>query len=577
MTGPAVTGPAVTGPAVTGPAVTGAEVTGAEVTGPAPHRPATRRPATRRPVNRRAALGWALAGLLPLAFLGVFFAWPVAAIVGLGLREGGVLAALADTTALDLVAFTLGQAAAATALALLAGMPVAFLLARARVAGAGVVRAAVMVPFVLPTVVVGLAFRALWPDGGVLPIVLANAFFNVAVVARTVGGLWARLDRRAEDAARALGASRLRAFTSVVLPALAPAVGSAASVVFLFCATSFGVVLVLGGARHRTLETEIYLRTVELFDLPGAAALSLVQFAAVVAVLVLGALARRRREAGLALRAEPPRRPQGGEWGVVAAAWLVVLVLLVPVVALLARSVSTRDGWSLDGYRALAGTGERGTLSVTGVDAALNSLRAATDATLLALLVGVLSAVVLVGLRRSGSWLAEALDTALMLPLGVSAVTVGFGYLITMDALPGDLRTSPALVPLAQALVVTPLVVRMVLPVLRAVDERLRQAAASLGASPWRVWREVDLPLAARSLVAAAGFGYVVALGEFGATSFLARPDAPTLPVVIARLMSRPGELNSQMAYAACALLMVVTAVTVLLVERLRAPGSGEF
>ncbi|ATE57969.1 MULTISPECIES: ABC transporter permease [Actinosynnema] len=515
--------------------------------------------------------------MLPLAFLGVFFAWPVAAIVGLGLREGGVLAALADTTALDLVAFTLGQAAAATALALLAGMPVAFLLARARVAGAGVVRAAVMVPFVLPTVVVGLAFRALWPDGGVLPIVLANAFFNVAVVARTVGGLWARLDRRAEDAARALGASRLRAFTSVVLPALAPAVGSAASVVFLFCATSFGVVLVLGGARHRTLETEIYLRTVELFDLPGAAALSLVQFAAVVAVLVLGALARRRREAGLALRAEPPRRPQGGEWGVVAAAWLVVLVLLVPVVALLARSVSTRDGWSLDGYRALAGTGERGTLSVTGVDAALNSLRAATDATLLALLVGVLSAVVLVGLRRSGSWLAEALDTALMLPLGVSAVTVGFGYLITMDALPGDLRTSPALVPLAQALVVTPLVVRMVLPVLRAVDERLRQAAASLGASPWRVWREVDLPLAARSLVAAAGFGYVVALGEFGATSFLARPDAPTLPVVIARLMSRPGELNSQMAYAACALLMVVTAVTVLLVERLRAPGSGEF
>lgn len=560
-------GSGVVGPAVTGPEVTGPEVTGA----------ASRRPATRRPVNRRAALGWALAGLLPLAFLGVFFAWPVAAIVGLGLREGGVLAALADTTTLDLVAFTLGQAAAATALALLAGMPVAFLLARAKVAGAGVVRAAVMVPFVLPTVVVGLAFRALWPDGGVLPIVLANAFFNVAVVARTVGGLWARLDRRAEDAARALGASRLRAFTSVVLPALAPAVGSAASVVFLFCATSFGVVLVLGGARHRTLETEIYLRTVELFDLPGAAALSLVQFAAVVAVLVLGALARRRREAGLALRAEPPRRPQGGEWGVVAAAWLVVLVLLVPVLALLARSVSTRDGWSLDGYRALAGTGERGTLSVTGVDAALNSLRAATDATLLALLVGVLSAVVLVGLRRSGSWFAEALDTALMLPLGVSAVTVGFGYLITMDALPGDLRTSPALVPLAQALVVTPLVVRMVLPVLRAVDERLRQAAASLGASPWRVWREVDLPLAARSLVAAAGFGYVVALGEFGATSFLARPDAPTLPVVIARLMSRPGELNSQMAYAACALLMVVTAVTVLLVERLRAPGSGEF
>ncbi|MEU7531111.1 iron ABC transporter permease [Saccharothrix sp. NPDC042600] len=525
----------------------------------------------------RAGLGWSFAALLPLGFLGVFFAWPVVAIVGLGLGEGGVLPVIGAPETWELVGFTLGQALAATLLALVTGLPVAFLLARCRVWGTGVVRAAVMVPFVLPTVVVGLAFRALWPDGGVLPIVLANAFFNVAVVARTVGGVWASLDRRAEDAARSLGASRPRAFTSVVLPALAPALGSAASVVFLFCATSFGVVLVLGGARYRTVETEIYLRTVELFDLSGAAALSLVQFVAVVAVLVVGGVLRRRRERALSLRAEAVRRPVGGEWGVVAVAWLVVGLLLTPVVGLVVRSLSTSDGWSLAGYRALAGTGDRGTLAVTGVDAALNSVRVATDATLVALVVGVVSAVVLVGLRRHGAWLAETLDTALMLPLGVSAVTVGFGYLVTMDALPGDFRTSPLLVPLAQALVVTPLVVRIVLPVLRAVDERLRQAAATLGASPWRVWREVDLPLASRSLVAAAGFGFVVALGEFGATSFLARPDAPTLPVVIARLMARPGELNSQMAYAACALLMVVTAAAVLLVERLRVPAGGEF
>lgn len=527
----------------------------------------------------RARLNWSLAALLPLAFLAVFFAWPVIAIVTLGLGEGGVAKALTSADTWGLVGFTLGQAAAATAVALVAGLPVAFVLARCRIRGLGLVRAAVMVPFVLPTVVVGLAFRAFWPDGGVVPIVLANAFFNVAVVARTVGGLWAHTDRCAEDAARALGASRPRAFVSVVLPALAPAIGSAAAVVFLFCATSFGVVLILGGARYRTLETEIYLRTVELFDLSGAAALSLIQFAAVIAVLLLGALARRKRETALHLRGreELARRPVKGEWGVVGAAGVVVIALLTPVVGLIVRSLSTRDGWSLDGYRALATTGERGTLAVSGLDAALNSLRTATDATVIALVVGVFSAFVLIGLKRSGGRLAEALDTALMLPLGVSAVTVGFGYLVTMDALPGDFRTSPMLVPLAQALVVTPLVVRMVLPVLRAVDERLRQAAASLGASPVRVWLEVDLPMVGRALVAAAGFGFVVALGEFGATSFLARPDAPTLPVVIARLMSRPGALNSQMAYAACALLMIVTVACVLLIERLRVPSSGEF
>ncbi|GLZ35605.1 ABC transporter permease [Lentzea sp. NBRC 105346] len=524
-------------------------------------------------------MAWSAAALLPLGFLAVFFAWPVLAIITLGLREGGLDTALTSSDTWDLVAFTLGQAAASTLIAVVAGLPVAFVLARCRIRGLGLIRAAVMVPFVLPTVVVGLAFRAFWPDGGVVPIVLANAFFNVAVVARTVGGLWAHTDRRAEDAARALGASRPRAFLNVVLPALMPAIGSAAAVVFLFCATSFGVVLILGGARYRTLETEIYLRTVELFDLSGAAALSLLQFTAVLAVLLLGGLARRRRETALQLRGreELARKPVGGEWAVVGVAAAVVVALFTPVVGLVLKSLSTRDGWSLAGYRALASTGDRGTLAVSGLDAALNSLRTATDATAIALVVGVFSAFVLIGLKRSGGRLAEALDTALMLPIGVSAVTVGFGYLVTMDALPGDFRTSPMLVPLAQALVVTPLVVRMVLPVLRSVDERLRQAAATLGASPARVWVEVDLPIVGRSLVAAAGFGFVVALGEFGATSFLARSDAPTLPIVIARLMSRPGALNSQMAYAACALLMVVTIACVLLIERLRVPSGEEF
>jgi thiamine transport system permease protein len=526
----------------------------------------------------RSGLAPALVSLVPLGFLAVFFVWPVVAILRLGLREGGVATVLVSGETWRLVAFTVGQAAAATAVALVAGLPVAYLLARTSLPGLGFVRVVILVPFVLPTVVVGLAFRTLLPGGGVVAIVLANSFFNVAVVARTVAGLWSQLDRRATDAARSLGASPLRAFRSVTLPALAPAIGSAAAVVFLFCATSFGVVLILGGSRLRTLETEIYLRTVELLDLSGAAALSLLQLAAVVAALTVAAVARRRRESALRLRSPAPRRPAGGEWAVVAVALAVVAALLAPIVVLVSRSFA--GGFA--GYRALAGTGYSGSLQVSGVDAALNSMRAATDATALAVTLGTLASVVLVSLSRNRvrRGVVEAMDTALMLPLGVSAVTVGFGYLITLDVLPGDLRTSSVLVPLAQALVVTPLVIRLLLPVLRSIDERLRQAAASLGASPLRVWGEVDVPLAGRSLLTAIAFGYVVALGEFGATSFLARPDSATLPVAIARLLSRPGELNNQMAYAACTLLILVTVVAVAFVESVRVPGRasvGEF
>jgi thiamine transport system permease protein len=169
----------------------------------------------------------------------------------------------------------------------------------------------------------------------------------------------------------------------------------------------------------------------------------------------------------------------------------------------------------------------------------------------------------------------SVLDGLFMLPLGVSAVTLGFGFLITLDEPPLDLRDSPLLIPLAQALVALPLVVRTLVPVLAGVDDRLRQAAASLGAGPVRALLTVDLPVVWRPLLASGGFAFAVSLGEFGATSFLARPDQPTLPVVIFRLIGHPGRLNYGMALAACVVLAATTALVMLAVERLRVPSLG--
>ena len=162
-----------------------------------------------------------------------------------------------------------------------------------------------------------------------------------------------------------------------------------------------------------------------------------------------------------------------------------------------------------------------------------------------------------------------------MLPLGVSAVTVGFGFLITLDKPPLDLRSSLAARPDRPGMVALPLVVRTVAPVLRSVDDRQRQAAASLGAGPLRVLLTVDLPVAWRSLLAAAGFAFAVSLGEFGATSFLAREDRPTLPVVIYRLIGHPGAANFGMAMAASVVLAATTTVVMLAVQRLRVGSLG--
>ena len=208
-----------------------------------------------------------------------------------------------------------------------------------------------------------------------------------------------------------------------------------------------------------------------------------------------------------------------------------------------------------------------------------NSWRVAVDATLLAMLLGVLVSLA-VSRRpraRSGRRAVALLDSVFMLPLGVSAVTLGFGFLVTLDRPPLDLRSSAVLVPIAQAMVALPLVVRTLVPVLRSLEPRQRQAAASLGASPLRVALSVDLPVLWRPLLAATGFAFAVSLGEFGATSFLARPENPTLPVVIYQLVSRPGDQNFGMALAASVVLGLVTVAVMAAVERLRLGSVGAF
>ncbi|RSS88993.1 iron ABC transporter permease [Streptomyces sp. WAC05292] len=536
---------------------------------------------------------------LPLAFFGVFFAYPVAAIVGRGLKTdagwqlGRIGEVLAEPGIAGVLWFTAWQALASTALTLLAALPAAYVFARLDFPGKQVLRAVVTIPFVLPTVVVGTAFLALVGRGGlteelwgvrldttVWAILLAHVFFNYAVVVRTVGGLWAQLDPRQEEAARVLGAGRLAAWRQVTLPALAPAVAAAAVMVFLFTFTSFGVVQILGGPSYATLEVEVYRQTAQLLDLSTAAVLTLVQFAAVAGILAVHAWTVRRRERALRLvdPALTAHRPRGAGQRLLLGGVLLTVALLIvlPLGVLVERSLDTPGGYGTGYYEALAQAGSGGnTFLVPPLEAVGNSLEYALAATGIALLVGGLAAAALT--RRAGPFV-RGFDALLMLPLGVSAVTVGFGFLITLDEPPLDLRTSWILVPLAQALVGVPFVVRTMLPVLRAVDERLREAAAVLGASPLRAWREVDLPMVRRALLVAAGFAFAVSLGEFGATVFIARADRPTLPVAVARLLGRAGDLNYGQAMALSTVLMLVCAAALLVLERLRPDKtSGEF
>ncbi len=563
---------------------------------------------------------------IPLTFLLLFYFYPVASILTLSFAPEGrfdpaALGKLFSTPYyLQTLWFTTWQAALSTLLTVGLALPGAYVFARYDFPCKSLVQALTTVPFVLPTIVVALAFTALLGPHGLLNlalmgllgldrppldlqhtltvILLAHVFYNYTLVLRMVGTYWANLDPQLGEAARLLGANRWRAFREVTLPLLAPAIGAAALLVFIFCFTSFGVVLVLGGPRFATLEVEIYHQTIHYLNLPLAAALSLIQIIFTFTLMATYTRLQARKTLPLELRPRQvtQRRPRRWrEWLVVGANVGLMLVLLAtPLVALVERSLtlSTTGGVSLAFYRQLFYNPRGSAFYVPPVAAVRNSVGFALATVGLSVVLGLMAAAVLDNAgadnaRGSGSsarsphprgrWLGRLLDPVFMLPLGTSAVTLGLGYIVALDEPPLNLRTSPLLIVLAHTLVALPFVVRSVLPALRSIHPHLREAAALLGASPWHVWREVDLPIVARSVLVGAVFAFTISMGEFGATSLIARPERPTMPVAIYRFLGRPGMANYGQALAMSTLLMLVCTLGFLALERFRVGEVGEF
>ncbi len=512
--------------------------------------------------------------------------WPLVAVFQRSLVNVGpdrVLSILGRDSVRQVLLFTTGQAVASVILTLLVGLPIAHALARYNFRGRSAVRALAVVPFVLPTVVVATAFSALFRRVGVdlddtlTAILAAHVFFNVAVVIRIVGGFWARLDGRQVAAARVLGASPWRAFREVTLRQLLPVTVGASLLIFLFSFTSYGVILILGGADTSTIETEIRRYAIFRQEFDVAAVLAMVQIVVVSLLAWASSVFQRRFGAATSIRRPVAGVPLRGfrrrlHLGLVLA--LVLLVVGSPLLALVEQSLRvgtsgrgptgvSQASYGFGNYMAL--TDRAPVLPVSPAEALLTSVGFALLAALLASVIGLLAGRAAV----RGGRLGRLLEFVALIPLGVSAVTLGFGYLLGFTVF--DLRRSIWLIPVAHAVIGLPFVLAAVVPALRSVDDRLRQVAATLGASPKAVRRIVEWPLIRQALVSGAGFAAAVSIGEFGATSFLARSDtAFTAPLAVFRLLSRPGAVLRGQALALSVIIGLLVAVLAAVLERRR-------
>lgn len=523
---------------------------------------------------------------LPLLFLAVVLVAPVLRL----LAEG--LAPMVDAEPLRWfevwqddflrwrVLWSVAQAAITCVLALLLGLPIAWVLARLDFPGRTLALRLLMLPFVVPTLVAALGVLALWGPRGVVGAPLAaagielvdtpwlllygNLFFNLCVVVRAGVDALEQVSAPRVAAARTLGATPWRAFWRVEWPAIAPWLASSLCLVFLYCFAGFGLALVLGGQRYATVEVEIYTLVAHELQL-GQASVLAVWMLLLTGGVALGYAALEKRLAAPGRVAPVPRqRPQGGaQWALLVAAVVVLFaVCAAPLLAIVGRALQAL----------LLGQGAAVLTDAETLDALWNTLRFSGLALALATALGLLHALGVRALDAAAQArpvgaapgaLALLWRAAAFLPFVVSSVTVAFGLLLLYP----DASASLALLIAAYVLLAYPFVAKSITAALDSLPASYAQAAATLGARPWRVFWRVTLPLVAPALRRGMAFAAATALGEFAVTLFLGRPEWTTLTTLIYQHLGRPGQANLDAALVLAGLLMLLALGAFALIE----------
>ena len=459
------------------------------------------------------------------------------------------------------------QAALTCGLVLVLGVPIAWVLARLEFRGRAWVLRALMLPFVVPTLVAAMGVLALWgPQGWMVQwggpslegtpylLLYGNVFFNLCVFVRAATEGLEQVSASRMAAARTLGATPWRAFWRVEWPAILPWLMSALCLVFLYCFSGFGLALVLGGQRYATVEVEIYTLVAHELQLAQAGVLALWVLLFTGGLAWTYALVESRLAAPVRADRVARRRPKtAGQWLALGATLgVLVLVCLAPLAAIVVRAAQTGSVvWDI-------------LRDPETFDALWNTVRFSASALVLATVLGLIHALA----AQRVIWLR----TLVFLPFVVSPILVAFGLLLLY---PRWTASAPLLVA-AYALLAYPFVAKSVAAGLDAIPPSLSAAAQTLGASPWRVFWRITFPLLLPALRRGVAFAAATAVGEFAVTLFLSRPEWATLSTRIYEHLGRPGATHHDAALVLACVLMALALAVFMLIERPSADGHTD-
>jgi thiamine transport system permease protein len=452
-------------------------------------------------------------------------------------------------TSLELLSTTATIAVASSLLSVAFGIPFGSWLRSLDPKTARLVAAITLVPFLLPPFLVGLAFEGIFGEAqvnsnlGMLLIIAAHVFMNFGFIGKVFAAT--TIDSEQVESARLAGASDRQIRIQIELPQQRHGLIAAALLVALYSATSFGLVVTLGAGKVKNLETEIAIAALQNLDLNLAATFAVLQTLLTIAMFLLS---RVIGGAPTALDEIAPSLIQPGRFERLLGASLSGVVLIA--VAVVVSRAMAGEGL-LENLSNLATKGERNVLNISVLEASFNSLRNAAVVVILS----VPLAYLLASRRRPSSWV--------LIPIGISPVVVGLATLAIVGYLPRALTGSWILLPLVQVLFALPVAFQILRPARMGIDPELLEASRMDGAGKLQTMRLIELPLLKKSFTLAITFSAMVSIGEFGAASFLAFGSNETLPIVMFKLLGRPGAENLGMAMTVAAIYILIAAYVI--------------
>ncbi|MFN8016185.1 MAG: iron ABC transporter permease [Acidimicrobiia bacterium] len=503
-------------------------------------------------------------------FIGLFFLWPLSKIIYETFDRSTFKNEVSSGKFLKIFTVTFFQATLSTVFTLLLGIFPTYLISKWNFKLRKIISALIVVPFVLPSVVVGASFLKILPENlhnTLIAVIAVHIFFNIAVIVKIVGATWEKIPNDLPDSSLTLGASKVKSFIYVTLPLLIPSVIFACSIVFIFCFTSYGAILIVGGIKNSTLEVEIARQALTFGDVATSSVLSIIQIIFLSIVIVVSNIISNKNKHLFNAIDTQRRELTTNRHRVLAllGSISIFLFVLVPIITLFISSIKYGNKFSFFAWKHLQPYEVRPgiTNGISSITSLITSLKITLIALCLSIFIGLLATLIIYKTK----FMSKIVEPLYMLPLGVSAVTLGLGILITFSSSPFNWRSNWIFIPISHSLIAIPFFIRTMLPALNAKSKDLSNASFTLGASPIRSIWEIDLKRTKNAFSKSIGFCAAISLGEFGATSLLTKTGNDTAPVAIAKLLSRPGELSSLQAYMLSSVLALVIGSIVFLVE----------